>query len=164
MTGGSIKLDLHHKWTYVFINLGLGENVANFNYSLTNPFWNSTGNGTLCIPKLTLPTNLPVQDGSLASIQVVTLGETGNALYNCADITFRESATTLAEGDCQTSPGLTYRNVTAAAQQPSEQSGGQSGEQQSDDKSSAGSSRAVDTAVLSAVGLLTLLFVFGMSV
>ncbi|KAK3985066.1 hypothetical protein QBC44DRAFT_405686 [Cladorrhinum sp. PSN332] len=147
LSGGSVKLDLHHKWTYIFINLGIGENVSSFNISLTDPFWNSTGNGTLCIPKLTLPANLPIQDGTLASIQAVTIGETGNALYNCADITFRESATTLAEGDCTTSPGLTYANVTAAAQQ----------------KSAGSSSPAVNTAVLSAVGAITLLFVFGMS-
>ncbi|KAK4223999.1 hypothetical protein QBC38DRAFT_548034 [Podospora fimiseda] len=148
LTGGSVKLDLHHKWTYIFINLGIGANVSNFNVSLTNPFWNSTGNGTLCVPKLTLPSNLPIDDGTLASIQVVTIGETGNALYNCADITFRSSANALSGDDCKTSDGITYQNVTAAAQEQ---------------KSAASSSPAANTAVLSAVGLVTLLFVFGMS-
>ncbi|KAK4166338.1 hypothetical protein QBC43DRAFT_298538 [Cladorrhinum sp. PSN259] len=152
LTGGSIKLDLHHKWTYLFINLGIGENVSNFNVSLTNPFWNSTGNGTLCVPKLTLPANLPIQDGTLASIQVVTIGETGNALYNCADITFRQSATALAEGDCKTSEGITYGNVTAAAPAPAAT------------QKNAASSPTASTAVLSAVGAMTLFFVLGMSV
>lgn len=145
LTGGSLVLDLHHQWTYIFVNLGLGDNVANFNYSLTEPFWNSTGNGTLCIPKVMLPANLPISDGSLASIQVVTLGERGQALYNCADITFRANVANLTNEQCKTSPGVTYAPVALG-------------------QKSAGSAPGVNTGVLSAVGLLTLLFVFGMSV
>lgn len=82
LQGGTLKLDLHHPWTYVFVNLGLGDNVTNFNYTLTPEFWNSTGKGTLCVPDLPLPADLSVEDGTKASIQVVTLGESGNALYN----------------------------------------------------------------------------------
>jgi hypothetical protein len=66
----------------VFVNLGLGDNVTNFNYTLTPQFWNETGNGTLCIPKLPLPAGLTVSDGTTASLQVVTLGQSGSALYN----------------------------------------------------------------------------------
>lgn len=36
--GGSLRLDLHHAWTYVFVNLALGENATNFNVSLTPEF------------------------------------------------------------------------------------------------------------------------------
>ena len=75
-------LDLHHPWTYVFVNLGLGENVTNFNYTLTPDFWNVTGNGTLCVPTLPLPADLNIADGTEASIQVVTVGDTGSGLYN----------------------------------------------------------------------------------
>jgi len=82
LEGGSLKLDLHHPWTYVFVNLGLGDNVTNFNYTLTPEFWNSTGKGTLCVSELPLPADLSVADGTKASIQVVTLGESGSALYN----------------------------------------------------------------------------------
>jgi len=82
LTGGSVVLDLHHPWTYVFINLGLGANVSNFNYTLTPQFWNATGNGTLCVPGLKLPSGLTVQDGTQASIQVVTVGDSGSGLYN----------------------------------------------------------------------------------
>ena len=82
LKGGSIKLDLHHDWTYVFINLGLGANVSNFNYTLTPEFWNATGSGTLCVPELLLPTGLNVTDGTQGSIQVVTVGESGAGLYN----------------------------------------------------------------------------------
>lgn len=63
------------------INLGLGDAVATFNISLTPELHNATGNGTLCIPKLAIPTGL-VQEGTNASLQVVTFGQTGSALYN----------------------------------------------------------------------------------
>ncbi|RAL67178.1 hypothetical protein DID88_007956 [Monilinia fructigena] len=48
----AIGVELHHNWTYMFVNLGLAENGLN------------------------------------ATIQVVTVGQSGSALYNCADITF----------------------------------------------------------------------------
>ena len=82
LTGGSLVLDLHHPWTYVFVNLGLGPNVTNFNYTLTPQFLNTTGNGTLCIQKLALPSTLNVTDGATGSLQVVTLGDSGSALYS----------------------------------------------------------------------------------
>lgn len=75
----------------VFVNLGIGENATNFNYTLTQNFWNETGNGTLCVPTLPLPTNLVVTDGTKASIQVVTLGSSGNALYNVSRGSFYTS-------------------------------------------------------------------------
>lgn len=90
LEGGSLKLDLHHPWTYIFVNLGLGDNVTNFNYTLTPEFWNSTGKGTLCVPDLPLPADLSVSDGTKASIQVVTLGESGSALYNVSDLSCRD--------------------------------------------------------------------------
>ncbi|KAL2259664.1 hypothetical protein VTK26DRAFT_6558 [Humicola hyalothermophila] len=120
LTGGSVVLDLRHAWTYLFINLGLGANAANFNYTLTDPFLNVTGNGTLCIPKLALPAGLPVSDGSPASLQVVTVGDDGNALYNCADITFRENATELAEDRCQTGEGMPSYEAVVGDQQDGE--------------------------------------------
>lgn len=75
-------LDLHHPWTYLFVNLGLGTNVTNFNMTLTPMFLNETGNGTLCLPKLTIPSSLNLTDGTRASLQVVALGNSGSALYN----------------------------------------------------------------------------------
>ncbi|KAH8203770.1 hypothetical protein TruAng_002063 [Truncatella angustata] len=78
--GGVVSLDLHHAWTYVFINVGLGDNVTNFNISLTPDFYNVTGNGTFCLPDLTLPEG--IGEGTNASIQVVTSGKSGSALYN----------------------------------------------------------------------------------
>ncbi|KAK0735135.1 hypothetical protein B0T26DRAFT_633024 [Lasiosphaeria miniovina] len=146
LKGGSLKLDLHHAWTYIFVNLGLGVNVTNFNYTLSDPFWNSTGNGTLCVKSLPLPTNLPATDGTKATIQVVTLGESGNALYNCADVTLRANATALSDSECVTDPGVSYVPV-----------------QQASTAKSAGTMASVDIVSLSAVAGLALVFVFGMS-
>lgn len=89
LEGGSIVLELHHKWTYLFINMGFGNEVTNFNVSL-NPqggsLVNETGNGTFCWNRLPVPPasilGLEVQNGQNASIQVVTVGESGSALYN----------------------------------------------------------------------------------
>jgi hypothetical protein len=72
---------LHHPWAYVYINLGLGTNVTNFNISLTPELLNVTGKGDYCIPALPIPEGTVV-DGQEASIQVVTNGESGSALYN----------------------------------------------------------------------------------
>jgi len=101
LSGGSVVLELHHPWDYVFVNLGVGTEVTNFNISLTPDLLNNTGNGTLCLPKISIPASLNIQDGQNASIQVVTLGNKGNALYNCADIVFRSSATVLSGEQCK---------------------------------------------------------------
>ncbi|POR33170.1 Uncharacterized protein TPAR_06637 [Tolypocladium paradoxum] len=109
LDGGSLKLELHHPWTYIFVNLGVGGNTTNFNVSLTPEFWNATGKGTLCIDKVPLP--VKVEDGALASLQIVTVGDSGSALYNCADIRFKKDAQ--APGNC-TSGGT---KVTAVKEQ-----------------------------------------------
>ncbi|KYK57479.1 hypothetical protein DCS_04489 [Drechmeria coniospora] len=124
LEGAAIKLDLHHTWTYVFVNLGFGENVTNFNVSLTPQFLNATGKGTLCLDKLPLPAGL--EDGSLATVQVVTVGNKGSALYNCADVRFKKDAKPVA--DCnsgnisvvkiqQQTGNATATNATAGSRQ-----------------------------------------------
>ncbi|KAK4040964.1 hypothetical protein C8A01DRAFT_15239 [Parachaetomium inaequale] len=158
LTGGSLKLDLHHPWTYVFVNLGLGPDVSNFNYTLTNPFWNETGNGTLCVPKLALPADLPVSDGSEASLQVVTVGEDGNALYNCADIIFKADAKALEGDECKNSEGVKVAPVVVG------QAADNGGSTNGTTKGSAGSAVGVNTAALSSVVALAVVFVLGMSV
>ncbi|KAG5936186.1 hypothetical protein E4U53_000273 [Claviceps sorghi] len=113
--GGSLQLQLHHPWTYVFVNLGLGANTTNFNVSLTPEFWNVTGTGTLCVDKLSLPAGVQarVRDGDLASLQVVTVGESGAALYNCADIRLTSNPDAKAlPGNCTSSPGMVVQPVT----------------------------------------------------
>jgi len=81
VAGGSLKLELHHDWTYLFVNLGLGANATNFNITLTPEFFNVTGSGAFCLPKLNVPEGT-AKDGDVASLQVVTLGDSGSALYS----------------------------------------------------------------------------------
>ncbi|KAF7890892.1 uncharacterized protein EAF01_010701 [Botrytis porri] len=115
-----INLDLHHPWTYVFINLGLGINgSSNLNISLTPSPLNTTGSGYLCLSDFDLPSGVTLEDGMNATIQVVTIGESGSALYNCADITFSGNITALKASDnstqCPTTPGITVTTLTDAS-------------------------------------------------
>ncbi|KAH8882548.1 hypothetical protein GQ53DRAFT_753597 [Thozetella sp. PMI_491] len=162
INGGSLVLDLHHPWTYVFVNLGLGDNVTNFNYTLTPSFWNETGNGTLCVPSLPLPVGLTPADGSHGSIQVVTLGESGAALYNCADITFRSNVSALSGDACKTDTGVSYSvvnqqvNGTTVGGSNSSSNGTSSGTGKN-----AGSTAGVNMVALTSVVALALVFVAG---
>ncbi|TEY58812.1 hypothetical protein BOTCAL_0199g00010 [Botryotinia calthae] len=126
-TSFPINLDLHHAWTYVFINLGLGINgSSNLNISLTPSPLNTTGSGYLCLSDFDLPSGVILEDGMNATIQVVTVGESGSALYNaspfsfpCADITFSSNVTALKASDnstqCPTTPGITVTTLTDAS-------------------------------------------------
>ncbi|TGJ82040.1 hypothetical protein E0Z10_g6712 [Xylaria hypoxylon] len=110
--GASVALDLHHPWAYVYINLGLGENATNFNISLTPQLLNVTGTGNFCLTDLPVPDT--IADGQAATIQFVTGGQSGSALYNCADIVFRSSATSPSDGTCSNSTGVTATIVGQA--------------------------------------------------
>ncbi|KAI1119014.1 hypothetical protein F5Y14DRAFT_396201 [Nemania sp. NC0429] len=110
--GGAVALDLHHPWTYLYINLGLGQNSTNFNISLTPELLNVTGRGDFCFPVLPVP--IPVSDGQEATLQFVTNGQSGSALYNCADIVFKSNAKPLSSGECTNSTGVTAAIVGQA--------------------------------------------------
>jgi hypothetical protein len=153
LTGGQLVLDLHHAWTYVFVNLGLGENATNFNVSLTPQFWNVTGKGSLCVEHLPVP--IDVQDGTLASLQIVTSGASGSALYNCADIRFKKDAKPL--GNCTTTKGMSVQNVTGQKTDSGSGSSGNSstnGTTTGKDKGSAGTALGANIfALMTVVGL-----------
>ena len=71
-----------HPWALTYINLGLGNNVTNFNISLVESY-NQTGNGSWCIPELNSRlTDLGIPAGTNASIQFIQLSHSGSALYN----------------------------------------------------------------------------------
>ena len=75
-------MDCHHPWAITYVNLGFGgPNTTVFNISLVNGF-NQTGNGTFCLPKIQIPKDLDIKDGTNASIQVVQLSVMGSSLYN----------------------------------------------------------------------------------
>ncbi|KAK1499044.1 hypothetical protein CCUS01_02665 [Colletotrichum cuscutae] len=163
LDGGSIELDLHHDWTYVFINLGLesGGNVTTHNITLTPQFWNATGSGTLCVEKLALPTT--AKDGQRGSIQVVTVGESGSGLYNCADIRFTSNATTLPSDQCKTE-GVTVHTIKEqSANGTNSTSGNSTGNSTSGSGSSGAAGNGARMLALSSVVGLGMAFVFGVS-
>ena|ERR1700761_7042066 len=83
LDGGSLNVTLHDGAAIIFVNLGFGSNVTNFNISLLAVPLNETGAGNVCFPKLKLPAGLPIQEGTQASIQFATSNpKSGEGLYN----------------------------------------------------------------------------------
>ncbi|OTA68372.1 hypothetical protein K449DRAFT_429216 [Hypoxylon sp. EC38] len=120
INGGAVELTLHHPWTYLWVNLGLGSEVTNFNMSLAPELMNVTGRGKFCLDNLHVP--MEVENGTQASIQVITSGGgdsgEGSALYNCADITLRTDVK-VPNGMCKNDTAL---SVTMLGQQWEQQS------------------------------------------
>lgn len=115
LTGGSVVLHVSHPWAITYVNLGLGgDNTTTFNISLV-PNFNQTGNGTFCLPAIKLPRDVVVSNGTQASLQVIQLGETGSALYNCADITFSSDAKILGNDKCLNSTGVGGLALTSSS-------------------------------------------------
>ncbi|KAF7891727.1 hypothetical protein EAF00_008029 [Botryotinia globosa] len=162
-TSFPINLDLHHRWTYVFINLGLGINgSSNLNISLTPSPLNTTGSGYLCLSDFDLPSGVTIEDGMNATIQVVTVGESGSALYNCADITFSSNVTALKASDnstqCPTTPGITVTTLTDASKTTNTTSSASATGTSIGSKSAGGSLSAV-VVFLGAFGIAGLLVI-----
>ena len=156
LDGGAVKLDLHHPWSYVFINLGLGENATNFNVSLTPQFLNATGKGQFCIDKLELPEE--VEDGTLGSIQVITLSESGTALYNCADIRFTKDA----EGPSNCTSEMEYVSIKEQSGNGTEEDSSSSNSTKSGGDDNAAGILGVNKVVLTSVAGLAAAFVMGL--
>ncbi|KAE9362641.1 hypothetical protein N431DRAFT_433650 [Stipitochalara longipes BDJ] len=115
LDGGSLNITLHDGAAIIFVNLGLGVNVTNFNISLLAVPLNETGAGNICFPKITLPSGLPIQEGTQASIQFATSNpKSGEGLYNCADITFSSNATLLPSDQCANSTTVTINPLFAS--------------------------------------------------
>ncbi|KAB8294122.1 hypothetical protein EYC80_009570 [Monilinia laxa] len=99
----------------MFVNLGLGTNgSSNFNISLTPSPLNVTGKGSLCLKDLDIPADLKAENGLNATIQVVTVGESGSALYNCADITFSTNTSAPDSENCPNTDAIKVEELTTA--------------------------------------------------
>ncbi|OAL44764.1 hypothetical protein IQ07DRAFT_604708 [Pyrenochaeta sp. DS3sAY3a] len=129
-TGGSLIINGSHEHALTAVNLALGSNVTNFNISLVELF-NQTGAGIFCL-KETGKANLdagfkaagysgasdPRIEGLQASIQIIQLGHSGSALYNCADIRFNSTAQLLSDDVCKNGTGvggIAIENVDASS-------------------------------------------------
>lgn len=154
LTGGSVTLDLHHDWTYLFLNLGLGPNATNFNITLSPPLWNATGSGTLCIPHVPLVLPDGVEDGAEASLQVVTVGGDGAALYNCANLRLVREADEFGGKECKTE-GVEYYvvgevedPVTSEGEVPDASAHGGGGDEEEEDTDSRAVGRLPAVSIL----------------
>ncbi|EOA88074.1 hypothetical protein ACJQWK_01872 [Exserohilum turcicum] len=129
-TSGSTLINGSHPSALTAINLALGANATNFNISLV-PLFNQTGAGTFCLSE-TGRANLDQGfkdagytgadderiNGLMASVQVIQLGHSGSALYNCADIIFNSTAKLLSDDQCKNGTGVSgvaIQNVGSAA-------------------------------------------------
>ncbi|KAL7961073.1 hypothetical protein V8C34DRAFT_274613 [Trichoderma compactum] len=159
--GGSIELQLHHPWTYLFINIGLGANTTNFNISLTPQLLNVTGKGTLCIDKLPVALE-DIAEGTLASIQVVTSGDSGSALYNCADIRLTNNTT---PRECSTSDGMVVHTIKDQSDNSTAQDGADGADSAgTEDKKNAAGLLGTDKTVLTTVVGLAVAFSLGLGI
>lgn len=87
-----------HSKALVYVNLGLGSDgpdggPGNMSLSMVPPLQilgpsNNPYPGTVCLPQVPLPTNVSVDPGTNATIQVVEIAQHGAALFSCVDITF----------------------------------------------------------------------------
>ncbi|KAF1850051.1 uncharacterized protein K460DRAFT_400137 [Cucurbitaria berberidis CBS 394.84] len=117
-SGGSLVINGSHPHALTAVNLALGSNATNFNISLVEIF-NQTGVGLFCLKeagKANLDAGFKAAgysglndsriEGLQATVQVIQLGHSGSALYNCADIRFNSTAQLLADDKCQNSTGV----------------------------------------------------------
>ncbi|KAI0018021.1 hypothetical protein F4780DRAFT_752900 [Xylariomycetidae sp. FL0641] len=89
-----------HQTALLYVNLGVGTDAPdggplNMSNPMVPPFQvlgPSKGPypGGLCLPQVSLPTNMSFSAGDNATIQVVEIAQHGAALYSCVDITFAE--------------------------------------------------------------------------
>jgi len=92
LKNGSIALDMGHINANIEVLLGLGDNPGVAYNTVIKQTFQETGLGNFCLTGLTIPDGVNVTAGMNATIQVVTNGDPDGGLYNCADITFVETA------------------------------------------------------------------------
>ncbi|KAF1828946.1 hypothetical protein BDW02DRAFT_192546 [Decorospora gaudefroyi] len=117
LTGGSLLINASHEHALTAVNMAFGPNATSFNVSLVEMF-NQTGTGLFCMKetgKAVLAQAFMdagfgegegAGEGVLATVQVIQLGHSGSALYNCADIMFNSSAELLSDDQCQNDTGV----------------------------------------------------------
>ncbi|KAF2131057.1 hypothetical protein P153DRAFT_365664 [Dothidotthia symphoricarpi CBS 119687] len=106
-SGGPIQLDMEHTQTNLAVYLALGDNPGgNFNTILL-PQLSQQGLGDFCMGMVNIPANLNVSAGTLATIQVVSNGDGGGGLYQCADVVFVDTplSTTEYSDHCKNNTG-----------------------------------------------------------
>ncbi|EFQ36576.1 hypothetical protein CGRA01v4_08456 [Colletotrichum graminicola] len=91
-----------HKTALMYINLGLGEEPKSYTtvmvprFLLTGPT-NKQYEGTFCLPKVPIPEGVTLNEGDMASIQVVQAAQHGATLFSCVDVIFTRDQSKVAE-------------------------------------------------------------------
>ena len=81
-SGFPVSLTLGHDENAVTMLLAVGDNPgSSFNIPLTQTF-RSEGLGKFCLPIVSVPTDLNITEGTLATLQVITNGDPNGGLYN----------------------------------------------------------------------------------
>jgi hypothetical protein len=81
-TSLALDLEMGHDQSAVQVLLGLGDDPGdNFNITLL-PTFRQEGLGEFCLKEIPLPSNLGIEDGMNATLQVVTNGDPSGGLYN----------------------------------------------------------------------------------
>ncbi|KAG9199900.1 hypothetical protein G6514_007800 [Epicoccum nigrum] len=138
VTGGSVSINGSHDHALTYVNLGLGTNVTNFNITLVDNL-NQTGKGEFCLKnagQAALEAGLKAAgysgfddarlNGLPASVQVIQLGHSGSALYNCADIVFNSTAQLLGDDQCKNGTGVSAQEIGNLEESATNTSGGAS--------------------------------------
>ncbi|KAI9893220.1 MAG: hypothetical protein M1814_000347 [Vezdaea aestivalis] len=112
--GGPVNLKLGHDRSLVAVFLGLGNNPSAFNITLL-PTIQEQGPGDFCLQNLRVPNGV-AREGQSATIQVITDGNGGKGLYNCADITFVATGnSSFAAPSCTNGTGVSVVPYSAGA-------------------------------------------------
>ncbi|KAI5297459.1 hypothetical protein KEM55_004658 [Ascosphaera atra] len=112
----SVALNLHHDRTIVEVLLGVGNDVGEaFDFKLV-PSFQLEGMGDFCLPKVDLEAKgVKVEDGTNATLQVITNGDPKGGLYSCADITFSKSVSYSKYSSCKNNTGYQEKSLTGSA-------------------------------------------------
>ncbi|TID19420.1 gpi anchored protein [Venturia nashicola] len=103
-----IQLSMEHTSVKGAVFMALGNNPQSaFSIPLRNTF-QETGPDNFCIGGVTIPSNLNITEGTNATIQVVTNGDPNGGLYQCADVTFTNTALSSSDynAHCTNSTGV----------------------------------------------------------
>ncbi|KAI5298414.1 hypothetical protein KEM56_004082, partial [Ascosphaera pollenicola] len=103
----SVALNLHHDETVLEVLMGVGNDVGDaFNFKLI-PSFKMEGMGDFCIPKVDLEAKgIKVENGTNATLQVISNGDPTGGLYSCADITFKKSVSFSKYDSCKNNTGF----------------------------------------------------------
>ncbi|KAL8763155.1 MAG: hypothetical protein Q9184_000958 [Pyrenodesmia sp. 2 TL-2023] len=110
LSGGPIQMTMGHDRSAVQVLIALGNDATEAFNTVLVPTTQEEGIGQFCLSNVQIPESLGVEEGDNATIQVVTNGDPTGGLYNCADITFSSTNTTLSE--CTNGEGVQQTQYT----------------------------------------------------